>query len=56
MEICFVQMKFEIYLLCLVTENNELKLNAFLFNRAIQNIHVYEKKTVELSDITITVN
>ena len=28
---CFVQMKFEINLLCLFTENKELKLNAFSF-------------------------
>ena len=37
-------MKFEIYLLCLFTENKELKLNAFLFNRTIYNIHVYGKR------------
>ena len=43
-KICFVQMKFEIYLLCLFTENKELKLNAFLFNRTIYNIHVYGKR------------
>ena len=28
----------------------------FLFNTAIYNVHVYGRKTVELSDITITVN